>query len=250
MTKTALILIPGILTGLLLPGTANAVDPLSPPVAHRGGNEVYVENTRKAWNNSMSKGAKWVETDVRFTRWSDIPMIMHDATVDRTTNGTGTVASKTYTELRKYRTSDGQYIPTLWEFLEDVKARKAKALVELKTVPNAKQWDMLKSRIDGTSMRSKVVVCSFNKSTVKAAKARGYTVAWIDDLGDRSVADIKATGATYYMKNYKSVTAARLAKWKSGGLKVFPWTVNNSADWPRFKNYRLPGVITDKPNAY
>lgn len=253
MTKTALILIPGILTSLLLPTAAHsAVCTNQQAIAHRGGTESYVENTRKAWNDSMNHGIRWVETDVRFAKTSDIPMIMHDATVDRTTNGTGTVASKTYTQLRKYRTSDGQYIPTLWETLEDVRGHGARAIVELKTVPNSHQWGMLKSRVDGTGMRSRVLIASFNKDVVKAARSRGYTVAWIDQWYDRSVSSVESIVGNngYYMKYAPALTKDRVARWKAGGLKVFPWTANTESDWPRLKGYKLPGIITDKPKEF
>lgn len=240
--------------GLALAGALTLSSPCSattptPPVAHRGGTEKYVENTRKAWNDSMANGARWVETDVQFTQ-DDVPVIMHDDTVDRTTNGTGAVSSLSLSQLRALRTDDGQYVPTLYEFLTDVKSHGAKAFVELKTDPTAVEWTRFNSRVNWTDTQTSIVVTSFDAGVVSTAKGQGYTVGWIDGLGDRSVEAVKATGAVYYLKHQWSITADRLSKWQSGGLLVFPWTVNYEPDWPRFKAYGLPGVLTDKPNAY
>lgn len=216
-------------------------------VAHRGGMETFTENTRKAWNDAMTKGAKWVETDVQFTK-DNVPVIMHDLTVDRTTNGTGTVSSLTLTQLRALRTDDGQYVPTLYEFLQDVKAKGAKAFVELKVIPTTSQWKVLNDRFNWLSMKPSAVIISGNKEFLCVAKSHGYTVGWIDELGDRDPADVKPH-ATYYLKHHWSVTTERYNKWTAAGLKVFPWTPNQTKDWDRFRVMGVPGILTDKPNA-
>lgn len=244
-TAAALSLSTALAVGVMTP--ANAVCYPS-SVAHRGGTEKYTENTRKAWNNAMANGAKWVETDVRFTT-DGVPVIMHDVTVDRTTNGAGQVSTMTLAQIRSLRTADGQYVPTLYEFLSDVKAHGDKAFVELKVVPTDSQWTAFKARFDWLSMRSSSVITSFEKNLLVSAKAKGFWTGWIDELGDRDPAEITPY-ATYYLKHHWSVTTARYKKWTAAGLKVFPWTVNQTSDWSRFDTMGVPGVITDKPNAF
>src|SRR3954462_10708127 len=109
------------------------------PIAHRGGTERYVENTRNAFRQASNSGVNFWETDVRFTS-DDVPVIMHDETVDRTTRGTGAVADLTYAEIANIRTDDDQPIPTLAEIMNDQSVDKAYMFVEPKVTPTDAQW--------------------------------------------------------------------------------------------------------------
>src|SRR5690242_7307959 len=81
-------------------------------VAHRGGTERYVENTANAFRSSP---VGFWENDVRWTS-DNVPVIMHDVTVDRTTNGTGAVADLPWSYVSTLRTSDDQPVMTLGQF--------------------------------------------------------------------------------------------------------------------------------------
>ena len=67
--------------------------------AHRGDNQFFPENTVPAFRSAVEKGAQQVEFDVKLTKDGQM-IIMHDATVDRTTNGTGAVANLSFEEIR------------------------------------------------------------------------------------------------------------------------------------------------------
>lgn len=99
-----------------------------PPLlmAHRGSCEELPENTLAAFERALAQGADVLETDIRFTRDDEI-VLMHDATLDRTTNGTGMVAQMSLAEIKRYRaqrsldsntTLGDEEIRTLAEFLE------------------------------------------------------------------------------------------------------------------------------------
>ena len=95
--------------------------------AHRGWSEKYPENTMAAFRAAVEIGVDQLETDVRITKDGELVLI-HDATVDRTTNGTGLVCEKTLAELRaldagsyKGEAFRGEQIPTFIEFMEYVK---------------------------------------------------------------------------------------------------------------------------------
>lgn len=68
-------------------------------INHRGDNVTAPENTMPAFINSVRNGFVFVETDVRFTS-DNVPVLLHDATVDRTSNGTGAISGMTYTQAR------------------------------------------------------------------------------------------------------------------------------------------------------
>lgn len=250
LKKILLALVPVLTVGALVTPTVSQASSTCAPalVAHRGGTETHVENTRDAFKDAIAKHANWLETDIQFTS-DNVPVIMHDSTVDRTTNGTGAVSSLTLAQLRTFRTSDNQYVPTLYEFLEDQKAGGVKSFVELKETPTAAQWSTFNARFDWLDMQSQVVITSFDKTVLPTAKGYGYTTGWIDGLGDRAPSEITPY-ATYYLKHQWSITYDRVQKWKAAGLKVFPWTPDDSATWLRFKQAGVAGTLTNKPGAY
>ena len=215
-------------------------------VAHAGGNEHAIENTRAAFQSSRPCA---VETDVRFTK-DNVPVIMHDDTVDRTTDGTGPVSSFTLAQLRTLRTIDGQYVPTLYEFLADTGDRTGnrQVFVELKVKPTLPQWAAFNDRFAWLHARGRTVVLTGDKALLPHIRANSYIPGWIDELGDRDPADIPTT---YYFKHHWSVTADRAAKWHKAGIKVFAWTPDRQDVWQRFKQYgTVSGVVTNKPTAF
>ena len=103
--------------------------------AHRGWKTKYPENTMIAFRKALELGVDQLETDVRITKDGYLVLI-HDATVDRTTNGTGKVCDLTLQELKALDAGDGQQIPELWELFELVKDHPTLTLdLELKEYP-------------------------------------------------------------------------------------------------------------------
>jgi glycerophosphoryl diester phosphodiesterase len=105
--------------------------------AHRGQDGHHTENTIPSYRGAVAEGADALETDLRLTK-DDHMVMMHDPKVDRTTNGTGRVDAKTLKQIRKLRTNDGGFVPTLAQ----VTARRlggATLILEIKT--NNAGWD-------------------------------------------------------------------------------------------------------------
>src|SRR5438105_750261 len=80
-------------------------------VAHRGFKEVAPENTIAAFDAGARIGADYMELDVRETKDGEL-VLMHDSSVERTTNGVGAVKELTFAEIRKLDAGDGQSVPT------------------------------------------------------------------------------------------------------------------------------------------
>ncbi len=103
--------------------------------AHRGWKAKYPENTMEAFRAALALGVDQLETDVRMTKDGQL-VLMHDATVDRTTNGTGKVQELTLAELKALDAGNGAKIPTLVDFMELVKDHPTITLdIELKVYP-------------------------------------------------------------------------------------------------------------------
>jgi glycerophosphoryl diester phosphodiesterase len=192
-------------------------------VAHRGGNELYVENTLLAFDTSYTEaGAQVWETDVRFDR-NNIPVILHDATVDRTSPATGEIAKLAATGSGgRIATDDGQVIPTEWELLDLARQRGARVLLELKVTPaNSVQWGNFFNRVDVTVGAAGVAVTSFDAALLAEVHRRrpDLSLGFLDGRGYRSAADIEATGADLYMKEAPSVhpgPVRRVARGRAG----------------------------------
>jgi len=103
--------------------------------AHRGWSSKYPENTLEAFEAALTLDVDQLETDVRVTKDGEL-VLMHDPTVDRTTNGTGRVSELTLAELKELDAGNGAKIPTLVEFMELVKYHPTITLdIELKEYP-------------------------------------------------------------------------------------------------------------------
>lgn len=110
--------------------------------AHRGWSDKYPENTMEAFKAAEALGVDQLEIDVRVTKDNEL-VIIHDPTVDRTTNGTGLVGEKTLAELKaldagifKGEAFKGYQIPTFLEFMDWIKGHPTMTLdVELKEYP-------------------------------------------------------------------------------------------------------------------
>jgi len=106
-------------------------------IAHRGFSARYPENTLASFRAAMDLGCEWLECDVRRTL-DGVLVVLHDATVDRTTDGTGAIAELTWPEVERLDAGSwkdgafrGERIPTLSHLLEAVAAR-AQIVIELK----------------------------------------------------------------------------------------------------------------------
>ena len=108
--------------------------------AHRGWCAAYPENTMEAFRAAAELGVDQIETDIRVTKDGELVLI-HDKTVDRTTNGTGLVNQMTLAQLReldagKIQGKEGYKIPTLIEFLDYIKTLPQMTIdFELKEYP-------------------------------------------------------------------------------------------------------------------
>lgn len=220
-----------------------------PVVAHRGGTERYIENSGNAFRATAA--ARW-ETDVRFTA-DDVPVLMHDPDVDRTTDGTGLVADLTWAQVSALRTADDQPVMTLRQFVNDAQVdAPTKLLVELKTNPTPAQWAAFNAAIASRPIASRVLLMSFDTATLTAAQTYAPTLAraLVQSVGDVDPATVTPYASTL-VKHHDAITAARLSKWVTGGLTVYAWTPDTQAGWERMAWYpTLAGVITNLPDTY
>src|SRR5512145_443441 len=147
-------------------------------IAHRGNSSVAPENTITAFTKAIEAGADYFELDVQLSA-DDSLMLMHDATLDRTTDGTGDLASMTYASLRLldaglwFNTSfAGEKIPTLREavMLAKNSPNSIKVVIEIKS-SQATIVAKVVQLIQSLDMKNRVIVSSFNLSQLTESKS-------------------------------------------------------------------------------
>jgi len=146
-------------------------------VAHRGASSTHPENTVASFEEAIRLGAQIVEFDVRLSR-DGVPVVMHDAAVDRTTEGSGFVHEMTAAEITSLHLDGDAAVPTLAEVL-DVASGRAAIAVEIKNIPGEPAFDAARepiveavhAELGRRAFEGPVLVISFNPASVAASKA-------------------------------------------------------------------------------
>jgi glycerophosphoryl diester phosphodiesterase len=143
-------------------------------IAHRGGSVCRPENTMAAFKNAIKMGVDYIELDVHMSK-DGYPVVIHDASLERTTNGTGKVEDKTLEELKKLNAGSwfsdefiGEKLPTLEEVM-DLAKNKTGIVIEIKKGDNL--YDGIEEKIvkliRDKDMVHDVIVISFNYELLK-----------------------------------------------------------------------------------
>jgi len=156
-------------------------------MAHRGNRVACPENTLAAFQRALDEGADILETDLHLTA-DDVFVCIHDATVDRTTDGSGPVADMTLDQLKSISASYGrpefaaERVPTLAELAALLPADIALAL-ELKTdrFLEPRVCHALVTELDRAGLRAQAVILSFSLPRIQAAQAVApdIPIGWI-----------------------------------------------------------------------
>lgn len=219
-------------------------------IAHRGNSLFAPENTLAAFSAAQGV-ADLVETDARLSADGKL-VLMHDSKVDRTTDGAGTVASKTVAQLKLLDAGSwfspafaGERIPTLEEMIS-LTLPFATPLIERKDGPASAYVDELR-RLGAVE---KVVVQAFDWEFLKSMHALEPAVR-LGALGSGALtaaqlSDIAASGATMVAWEKSDVTAAEVRLAHNAGLSLFVWTADG-AEIKHFIDMGVDGIISNDP---
>ena len=203
-------------------------------IAHRGASSYAPENTFAAFDMALSMGASHVELDVHFSS-DDHIVVIHDDLVDRTTDGTGPVASHTLAQLKSLDAGSwfdsrhaGERIPTLGETLERYKGRlyfhiEIKADVEGLSQRTA---DMVR----GYGVVDSVTITSFQKIRLEEIKAYApeLPTGWlVSEANDSIVAQSKEMGLMQICPRADTLTPKMVSRLHREGFAVRAWGVTS-----------------------
>ena len=144
-------------------------------IAHRGASSVAPENTLASFQRAIYFGADYFELDVRLSK-DDSLIVIHDDSLQRTTNGEGAVADFSYAELKQLDAGSwfdakfaGEKLPTLKEALRAAKKNDIKVCIEIKSLKPGIVGDIL-DMVDALNMQDHVIIFGFDADQVAKAK--------------------------------------------------------------------------------
>jgi glycerophosphoryl diester phosphodiesterase len=214
-------------------------------IGHRGAAGHAPENTLASVRKAIEFGVDVVEVDLRLTRDGQV-VLLHDATVDRTTSGKGRVSAKSLEGL-KALAAGGEPIPTLDELLDLARGRVG-LMLEMKVAGIAERvvTTVRRSRFAGT-----VIYASFLHKelvAVRNADPQAAILALFDKLPKDPVSVATRLKASHVGLRFPTATAARLDTFHRAGLLVFVYTLNDPRDIQAMRALGVDGIISDFPD--
>lgn len=211
-------------------------------IAHRGASAYEPENTIRAFKRAIEMGCDGIEMDLRRSKDGKI-VVIHDETVDRTTNGKGKVSEMTVDELKKLD-SHGEKIPLLSEVLSEVNAKLY--LLELK---EAGYEDKIVNEVKDHNLLDSVVFISFNYDSLSKVKGLGVKIGLIySSLNPDLLQRARNLKAYAMLPKYTLLNRIHSNELKKNKFFVIPWVVNDVSVLEKMISYRVDAIATDKPD--
>lgn len=215
-------------------------------------------NTLAGVRACLSAAAEGMEIDVQLCA-DGVPVLMHDDTVDRTTNLTGPVRAKTLAELQTADAGDGECVPTLDQVLSLVAGRLT-VMCEVKSTPGSPDQDhacvdAVVEVIGRHNAQSWTAIHSFNAEMMRRGRAAEPRIsgAIITDPSAGPSIDIllggllKRNGQALSVEHH-SVDRQLIEKAKRRQVPVWAWTADSPADWTRVIEAGADGIVTNLPH--
>ena len=264
-----------LLLGLALGGfsavlgavTAAAPDMIAPLfAAHRGGAALWPENSLLAFGHALALGADYLELDVHLSRDGQV-MVIHDATLERTTTGSGPVRERTAAELGALFLKDrsgavtAESVPTLDQVVTLAAAGKRQMLLEIKTDEKRRRYPDIEEKVFAVLDRYRftpfAIVMSFEGETWRrlrqlrpdARVGALYSARMLPATGiELELASLRQAGVGFVGLEQRMVTADVARQARLAGLTLGVWTVNERDAIERFVGHGVGVVITDRPD--
>lgn len=242
-------------------------------IAHRGGKGLWPEETMYAFEHAVELGVDVLEMDVHSTADGEL-VLMHDDTVDGTTNGTGPINGLTLAEVQAldagytWTADDGQTFPFRGQGITVATLREVftrfptmRMNIEIKqSEPSI--IGQLCDLIDAYDMQDRILVASFNADTMAefqqvcpniarsagASEIRTFFVMNTLKLAAGFTPSSHAFQVPEYSDSTHVLTPAFIEAAQSRNIQVHAWTINEVEDMQRIRDLGIDGIITDYPD--
>lgn len=230
-------------------------------IGHRGAAGLAPENTIAAIRAATAAGARWVELDIALTR-DGIPVLLHDARLERTTDGEGAVADTDWRDLAALDAGSwfaprflGQRVPSLAEAIEELGRCGLGANLEIKAAPGRAEATAL--ALVGTLRRHwpghlpPPLVSSFDRAALAAVRkadpelllgylAEGLELGWREQARQLGCASLHLAHAKLAPESFAAA--------KESGLPLLLYTVNDPEEARRLHGAGAASIFTDRPD--
>ncbi|MGM0651862.1 MAG: glycerophosphodiester phosphodiesterase [Bacillota bacterium] len=228
-------------------------------LAHRGASSLAPENTIIAFDKALEIGADGIEFDVQLSKDS-VPVVIHDETLNRTTDGDGNVADFTLAELKALDAgswfaplfSQAQ-VPTLDEVLSRYCSKNLLLNIELKNAlfPYPGLEEKVLSCITSNSLEDRVIISSFNyESLLRCRKLKPAVrtgMLYIEKLKEpwQKVKELGCYSAhpLFFYLQFPDI----IEGYKKNNIPLYPWTVNDPEMMESLVTAEIEAIITDYP---
>lgn len=228
--------------------------------AHRGASRDCPENTMSAFKKAYELGADGIELDVQLSK-DNVPVIIHDPTLNRTTNGKGKVRNKTVSELKFLDAGSwfssayqSERIPTLDEFLKWAKPKDLIVNIELKIDKEDRLLiEKVHEVITFHRMDNRVIISSFSREALLKIKKINpvYKIGFIYKRSWKSEPWLTAIEMQLdaVHPHYKNVTRKYMKSMHKHNIKVRPYTINHEKVMKKLMRWNVDSIITDDPET-
>ncbi|MEI6557635.1 MAG: glycerophosphodiester phosphodiesterase family protein [Rhodospirillaceae bacterium] len=230
---------------------------LPPVIGHRCARAEAPENTLAGLRRAAALGARWVEVDVRLTA-DGVPVLLHDARLERTTSGRGALAETTLAALGRFDAGAGEAVPTLAAFLPAALGFGIGVNLELKG--EADDPEALTQAALTTAQRlwpdtaPPPLISSFEPACLAAAAriAPGWPRGLLLERLDAGWRDTAArVGAAAIIADHALIlSGATVAALAAGGRAVAVYTVNDPARGQLLLSWGVAAIISDHPDIF
>lgn len=220
-------------------------------IAHRGASGYKPENTLAAFEHAIAMGADMIELDVYRLRSGEL-VVIHDKTVNRTTNGTGKVERHSLDEIRALDAGQGEQVPLLSDVL-DLVDKRVPINIELKGKYTPKPLaNLLRTYVAHKDWSPSHFVVSSFKHTMVRQFMREFPEVPVSALVDKIpfwlrplCYDKNVQGINFSADSFRrqDITIARKL-----GKKVFVYTVNASSTAQDLHDMQVDGIFTNYPD--
>jgi len=236
--------------------------------AHRGGALLWPENSLLAFRNAVGLGADFLEFDVHLSKDGEV-IVIHDATLDRTTTGTGPVRGRTLAELRMLRLKErggavtDEPIPTLDDVVVVAAGGKRRMLLEIKPDDRRQRYPGIEEKVvailDRHGVTGSTVVMAFERETWRRIRelrpdiAAGalYSPGMLRSMRttlQKEFESARMAGVRVIGLHQDLVDASTVATARQNAMTLGVWTVNEAGALRRLIDLGAPIVITDRPD--
>lgn len=222
-------------------------------ISHRGAMAYEPENTLRSMKKALTFDIDYIEFDVHVTKDGAL-VVIHDDTVDRTTNGKGFVADMTLDQIKKLDAGKGEQVPTLQEVLHCID-RKVKVLVEIAGfLPAAeKVADVINQYVEEKGWHyDDFMVCSFKHAELKRFHALIPQIPLVACTSGVPLSYAKMAeevGAQYVAtENLYLGDDAFIKDAHARNIKFILYTIDEPEYLDRYKSFGIDGVITNAPD--